>query len=916
MMTAATMTQRRKATTYGKTSRRPGSNLGLAAVDAFSQASELTRWDNEDKLDSRRFSGHFMRSPNPVRTLEPAGQATSYPLKPIHRSKQTGPAKDKNAQGAVYSSENKDSTIYDSISSSEDHVGLGAESPDASARKRRKLTPKGVAGEALLSLVYDDDSLQRHISAESRGDPDWKLQNCRNVANGTKLQHHKHAPERSRGGGRHSPSHGTASSAEAHEFSERKPALDGSGNEINSTSMKEESLNTQTKGWSDMPPHAAQKAKKIRSAAAVRQGVPEMLPRDPLAQRPDGQTMCPQSCDGDLDLPRTPPRPSDHSSIVTTPRQRELWGKILPEEARWASPSYLALPSLEIVDLTNQTPSKRSPTRQHTCDKAQENHGPTIRPRRIVDILHPHDDDMEHLDHDSACESPGSNYDELASQSHSEILDGNHAMKIQSLPGSQSKDTQSHCDTSSSIVPLAPSLAPSLQGGGLKVTYARQRSYLTDTDLNDVAMFSIPIVPEPDVTIQARRTGLGKKVAKFESAKPFGEVFEEAQDSQSGAMRSIHELREAGGNVRLVGELEAILDDLDEKLASSTSSRRSSLLDLALKLLEPSSCRLFIDHGLEDRLLSHISFGHDIISNSLLAALTLQLLSHAASTPLISQFSDIRIKDFLVRLLSHDQDLVQSAKLRENNMSKLARLEYTSFCNLLLKSPAWGVGKPPKLSCQILSLQCLEYIIRRTREAGSVAEILSASAIHAVVFSSIPACTSLQQPTSLSMLSLELAISILESCTISNTAADQASRWANDTNERVIGLLPLLRSWPEEDCGGIKTLTLRLCLNLTNCSPRFCEAFSTVDVISALFNGVTSYFDRLSRSTVHTRDPRVLDTLILTLGCLINLAESSDSMRCLFINLRDGDASYLDTLQQLFTKNLQLVGEVRSSQSL
>lgn len=378
-------------------------------------------------------------------------------------------------------------------------------------------------------------------------------------------------------------------------------------------------------------------------------------------------------------------------------------------------------------------------------------------------------------------------------------------------------------------------------------------------------------------------------------------------------MRSIHELRGAGGNVRLISELEAILDDIGDHQPSSTSIRRSKLIDLVTKLEEPSNCRLFVDQGLESRLIADVGLGNDLITNGLRVAALLQLITCSSSESLLAQIGDVRVVRFLIDLLGSDHDILSYARLRGNNVSKATQADLKNLCSALVRSTAWRAGKPSLLSCHVLSLQCLEYLVRQTREAGSLCEVLSAHAIRRIVATSVPPFSELQpQPDENSLICLELATSILESCTISNAAECQASLWAGETLERVIGLLPLLALWKGKECGTSRTLTLRLYFNLTNNSPCLCEDFSTPQVISVMFGIVISNFEQLADSTLEIDKAFLLDDLILSLGSLINIADLSKIARQLVMDLRHGSQSYLDILLQLFMNKSKNAAEVRS----
>lgn len=316
---------------------------------------------------------------------------------------------------------------------------------------------------------------------------------------------------------------------------------------------------------------------------------------------------------------------------------------------------------------------------------------------------------------------------------------------------------------------------------------------------------------------------------------------------------------------------------------------------------------------MESRLILDIGSSNDLISDSLLVAALLQLMTCSSSRLLLTQVGNVRVVRFLTDLLGSDQDILYHARLRENNVSKAVQADLKDIRSALLDSTAWKAGKPSVLSCQVLSLQCLEVLVRQTREAGSLSEVLSASAIERVVATSVPhSITKSPRPSAVSVICLELAVSILESCTINNAAECQASLWAGETLERIVGLLPLLALWKGEECGTTRTLALRLYLNLTNNSPGICDEFSTSEVVSVLFGIVISHFEQLADTTLEVDRALLLDDLILSLGSLINLADLSNMARQLMMDLHHESQSYLDILLQLFLNKSKNAAEVSS----
>lgn len=829
---------KRKATTYGKSSRKRVSQWTSTAAEAFSQASNSSVWDYQN--DEVALEGSFPSKSKIRAEWDGSSRKKSVdkekPLSTRFRSSktsQTDPPKRNSPSTSIASNELNRPRIHQFASSGEER-GTRASSSIVDSSKRRKIAAEEEYGPI---LVHDDASLQRHVAAED---------------------------------------------CEARRLYNRK----------------------KTSAIVKLPQRKVRKAKPILPIISLRSPKPERVSNENIANAVDGRSS--KSLQTSAQPPRTPPRCRQPRDMTMTPRQNELWNRLLTDEATDASPSHLNLPGLNITHSRSGSPSAHSGENDQDLEQQRTLFG--NRRQRIIDTLQ-----SFRTGHGSSDTNSDNNSDDGSAASSSVNCSGSRVSDISVVNEAVSVQTSPSAESQSRIIQptsqISSNYTQAVQGGSLKITYASQRSYLTDADVEDAAMFSIPVVPEMEISRNARRRGAREKVHYLKANVKMPGEAEDLQGSQGGAMRSIHELREAGGNVRLVGELEAIMDDLDNQALADTL-RRTRLQELAVKLQEPSNCRLFNDQGFEGRLLAHVGFGHDLITSSLSAASILLLLCHATSSLLLTQVSHARVKHFLVGLLGFDQDLIHSAKLREFKMSKVAQQEYGNFCKSLLQSTVWRCGKTQVLSCQVLSLQCLEYLARQTREVGFSAEILSTDAIHRIFDTSLPSASPSQQQSLLSPLYLELSLSILDSCSIVNGTECQESLWNGDSLQRITNLLQLSNSWPDDNHVKLRTLTLRLSLNITNNSPLLCEAFSTPFAVSALFDVVLSHFEHLSRNAMQDVKPPLFDNLILSLGCLINLAESSDAVRTLAVDLHQESQSYLDHILCLFKKNLVSAGNV------
>ena len=903
MASAGIIAPRRKTTTYGKHSRRPILNLSSATKIEFAQDAP----SNISEISDPKGTLRHRQADRGNASLDFLNDHSEAELRPEKVAREILPTKSqlRNQDCSSPSSRNSasDLSLYDGPFWDDDFEHNSA------ARKKRKLVPRKIIADK-FTPVYDDASLQRHIAAEAQQDDSQILQSL-NIGFAVQKSRFGHPAMKTQATARRIPKKRMSETTKDQTLGPKRKIIDAKAAEQTkdrSVSRKHSKELFRAKITS----HRMQDFKTDHIEITARPKSPDLVFERAESHGEKSDTRCLYTTRNPVSQPTTPPRPTGAASLVYSPRQRELWDRLLVDSAQVRSPC-----SRGILGLLND--EKKIPKDYHGYAKNRDSSWVTCRPSaaalefrppKIVDTLHCSDQDQDHLSDkgDELCGSSSSENKPEYVDSDVSTADGAITVQTSLSADSQPSVSQYHEYSSN-----ASHTMPSLYGGDLKITYARQRSYLTDNNLEEAVTVGLPVPLEPNRREYGQRI-LGDPIPQMQLTKHPNSEFEDLADAQSGTMRSIHELREAGCNARLVSEFEAILDDIGDHQPGFTSIRRSKLINLVAKFKDPTKCRLFVEQGLESRLMTEFGSGNDLIVHSLLVAALLQLMTFSSSTVLLTQVSDVRVVKFLVDLLEFDQDILSHSTLRENNMPKAAHADLKSLFFALLKSTAWRAGKPSVLSCQMLSLQCLEYFVRQTREAGSISDVLSKHAVRRIVATSVtPFSTLSQQPGEIPIIRLELALSILESCTISNAAERQSSILADETLGRVIGLLPLLSLRKREDCRTSRTLTLRLYLNLTNNSPSLCEDFSTPEVIGVMLRIVISHFEQLAGSTLRKDEkPLLLDDLILSLGCLINLADFSSMARQLVMDLHYGSQSYLDTLLDLFMNRAKNVAEVRT----
>lgn len=920
------MTSHRKFITYGKASRKPTSDKGSVAADEFAHHSNENSWGDAQRRRGEAdniFSDSFLLPNSDSMIRRPKNLELpcrpSLALKRSHidksqhkpylslRHASASPKKD------IMTSNRDDNTFSDGPSPGQEHCASRSSRATGLPRKEDELIPDGVTEEG--TFVYDDRSLQRHVAAEtsndqdqaqeSQGSFDLKSANSEAALRAMSQDNGHQKDSRSQPSGKRlsdqsskAPQSMRRASADRNTFKSNVTTV---AKAVNSTRSQRGELLSGSSQAHQIYNLDGRAQRGTLQHYTMDSGSKSDLPASTPHCKSERVSICTATV---FDPLTTPPRVATANG-TTTPRQRELWNKLLKdgtEQSICTPPNSAGI----AIEYQNKQSGRKSSTHAERSILMKPVYKNSHKRRRLVDNLLGDDNDLYFSDDSSQAEVDVSFNLRCAKSGTDGTLSQSDPISIDAKNKVLQDDAR--------VLPSHSQPGLLHQGGGPKVTYARQRSYLTDDDISQAGAFDMLSMNDLVSGTRKRRQAASEVTSRFLDQASLVEDQNDVTESQGSAMRSIHELREAGCNARVFSEMEAILDDIDEANAMSPTLKRSRLLCLATKLQEPSFCRLFIDQGLNERLFHDFNSANDILIEALFAAILLCLLATSTSISKLSHANDLSVKAFLVGLLDKDQDLTLSLSSRSFNLSKAAQAEFKNLWDsLLLKSTAWRAGSPTVLSSCIISLQCLEYLVRHAREMGSVNAILSRADIRSVVKILKPEPSgSMLQPSSRSTVEMHLSVSILESCTISNGIPFEETPWTGHTLDTTVRLLPWLDSWLKDDIGTLRTLTLRLYLNLTNNNPILCKAFSRPDVIGSMLSIIVSHFQRLSENDMLHKPEVLLDNLILSLGSMINLAEWCDTVRPLVLSLRSGDTCFLDTLIQLFTSKQRKAAEVRT----
>ncbi|KMU82948.1 hypothetical protein CIHG_00730 [Coccidioides immitis H538.4] len=373
-----------------------------------------------------------------------------------------------------------------------------------------------------------------------------------------------------------------------------------------------------------------------------------------------------------------------------------------------------------------------------------------------------------------------------------------------------------------------PEISNQLQQNISRVTYARQRSFRTEGDMDTNMSGMNDMKPTSASKADPLLFDIGTSLLPPKLVPNLQEP-DDNNDTGPGMVRSIYELRRAGGNARYQAVIESIFEDLEEKTAS-TSRKRSGFFQLCSKLVDTEFSRRFISNSLEKRLSECTVNEPDMICTYLTVCIYTLLLASGPTSPAL-QTCFTQILDAAPSLLPEERDILQLIKLRNFNMSKAGQSSLRDLCVQLRENKLWSELPPARLSPQNLELRSLELAVRKVREAGDRTATVSNPVLAQIVDLLLQHS---REGANSDLFVLEMAFSILESYTVGLPSLDSEQERILKRLSRMGLLLAQLIDRSDAASRQIQILQIRLILNITNNNPALCENFATPDLVGAL----------------------------------------------------------------------------------
>ncbi|KAL2848445.1 wings apart-like protein regulation of heterochromatin-domain-containing protein [Aspergillus pseudoustus] len=413
-----------------------------------------------------------------------------------------------------------------------------------------------------------------------------------------------------------------------------------------------------------------------------------------------------------------------------------------------------------------------------------------------------------------------------------------------------------------------------------RVTYSRQRSFLNDL-----------IGATGD---NSQGAGNGSKLqpkkpeahASFASRIPLEE--EDGHDNNK-AVRSIHELRQAGHNVRFREIVDSIFEDIEDQY-NSISGICCSIADLCGKLRDPQFAHRFSEQGFDERLVDCITISSNIVWTSLVFSAFQLIIAGGQASRVFAELLWAKILDHSPVLLEIEDDLLALARDPSQGLSKTAQAAVKGII-----SPSLSGMAMVRLSPRSLALECIKSTLCLLRETGHTVRLAPTALLDKLLDLLATGVSANREPID-NLTVLSPLFSILENYSIVTGPFDD---YHCQSLRRLSQFHDLFALTLRDQTRQILLSYVRVILNLTNKEPALCDSFALSELVSGLVRVVVREFSDVSKHFGPTENDS-LNAVILALGTLINLTEETEKARAMLVHSNDCAVSPLQQLLEQF----------------
>ncbi|EXJ80261.1 hypothetical protein A1O1_08403 [Capronia coronata CBS 617.96] len=442
------------------------------------------------------------------------------------------------------------------------------------------------------------------------------------------------------------------------------------------------------------------------------------------------------------------------------------------------------------------------------------------------------------------------------------------------------------------------SAAPS---GRSRATYAKQRSYLSD-------MVDSLETQQGSLSQSSSQQDYFPQLSLAPSGSQMDLVHEDSDDDDFTQIKSIHELRRGGAIRKFDLDLHTIVEDIE---ADSKSLRIQALIQLNKKLQDGSFCRHFQDSGTFARFLECVKEGVDDVSATLMASVFQKMSAGESSSPKSCLQMLSALDRLPLHLLSDTRSLSRIAKDRGQNLSKLLIRDVKDFDEHVEQEDE-RTGRP----VNTVFIGALDGILQSLIRLKEPLPQLPHSLLDAIVCALVRTEKDMQGQEGAHgpVKTIQQLLSILEIACANHEllGSSLSSSRVSELGASIAGVLGRARHaqpLTEQSC-------LRLIVTLSNNEPRVCDALTEKRLMTTVFQVIEDHFSTLADLAAREEDfdTTQLDSVILAVGCLLNLAECADAAREQMLEPDHGGKSLADRLVGMFNNHVDQASEAMTMQ--
>lgn len=400
----------------------------------------------------------------------------------------------------------------------------------------------------------------------------------------------------------------------------------------------------------------------------------------------------------------------------------------------------------------------------------------------------------------------------------------------------------------------------------VKFTYGAQRSILQRAGSDDPLGDSL--LPPLPTSIPEVPADMGFSFSPEES--------DDEEATHKGAIRSIHELRQAGANNRFADEIDDLLERVGTPTKGPSSLRRNALLEVAVKLHQKRFLRQFRDYDTNGRLFDDLAGEDDVISGFALVSALLTLLA-ANAAPRASRYLQSGLPRLLRKLLRRGDDIASIAGQRSMNISRSSRATVTSLKKAMLKLDAWEI-RVASLSPRTLSLNFMRVAFGSPDGPACMEAFETLAGDLFSILRLVPQPGYLDECSEAEKADCSIVASVLQEFSVGAVPSGEAREWTTDYPETISAVLDATlqrRAWLTE-C--FEASLLKLAMNCTNNNPPAASVWHQTSRLGNVAKSACTCFrfvrDGVLRGEWNTDG---YNRLLLVLGLMINLCEHAPS---------------------------------------